>query len=200
MTPIGQHPQRLSTLPSRKTPPYATRLTNHLLLFLLTALSKYPKTGQSTKDGRPMPCKPLVQNLLLATVAALSLIACNLPSNFSTTPTSPEEQAKLNRALSAYQLPAKNIDPTSNPDPDIHHAIAGIYKIALAQKLTFDGTHADQGVIIVGKQGSEAPILMALSVYKSQGRLVTSDTTTCNGMDSDDCLNMRNRLMREIQK
>ena len=101
-------------------------------------------------------------------------------------------------ALQGYQLPSASVAPTMNPDPDVQQAIMRMSQIAPSQGLIFDGTRANEGIIIVGKPGSAGPILLALSVYKTQGRVATQDCSFAKGTDFREGMKMKDQFFSQL--
>ena len=112
--------------------------------------------------------------------------------------TSPDQHGKLMAVLQGYQLPTQSVAPTANPDPDVQQVIVRMGEVARSQGLVFDGSRANQGIVVVGKQGTGGPILLALSVYKTQGRVATQDTSASNGLDFSEGMKMKDRFFSRL--
>ena len=107
---------------------------------------------------------------------------------------------RLEALTGNYQLPPRSIPPAENSDPAIARAIEGAAVIAEKQGLTFDGSHAGEGVMIVGRAGRGGPILLAVMIYKAGERLVMQSHGECNGLDSEEGDRIRREFLLALQK
>ena len=141
-----------------------------------------------------------IRFFLIAWLAAglASFVGCASSGSSAAAAPSGDEQGKLMTVLQGYQLPAQSIAPTVNPDQDVQRAIVRMSQIAQSQGLVFDGSRARDGIVVVGKQGSSGPILLALSIYKKQGRVAMQDTSFAKGMDFREGMQMKERFLNEL--
>jgi hypothetical protein len=100
--------------------------------------------------------------------------------------------------LAGYQLPAASVPPAPNADPDVQAAISKMAGVAAEQGLIFDGSRTSQGIVVVGRQGTGGPVLLALSVYKKGGRVAVQDAFNANGADYRDGMKMRQQFLSAI--
>jgi hypothetical protein len=137
-----------------------------------------------------------------AAIGVMFLIGAGCQSDTSSIPSeppaakqvSPDQHGKLMGALEGYQLPAQSIAATSHPDPAVQQVIVRMSQIAQSQGLVFDGSRANEGIVIVGKQGSGYPILLAVSVYNTPRGVATQDTSRSNGLDYREGMKMKERF------
>ena len=102
--------------------------------------------------------------------------------------------------LSNYQLPKQSILAQTNPDPQIDKVIQRMQQAAANQKLTFDGSLVADGIVIVGKQGQSAQMVLVISVYTKDNRIAIHDVYNFNGLDFDEGTQMRTEFLQALRK
>ncbi len=99
-----------------------------------------------------------------------------------------------------YDLPPRSVEPTPHRDAPVNSVIRQLQRIADEQGLIFDGRHAAQGLVVIGRPGIADDILLALAVYHGRGRLGIQHLPDWAEADTDAGRTIQRNLLTAIAR
>ena len=87
-----------------------------------------------------------------------------------------------------YQLPSRSIAPSPSSEVEMELAFNKMAAIAADQKLIFDGSRSSRGIIVVGRQGANGPMIVAVAIVPKSGYVALLDARSMTrGMRPSPC-------------
>lgn len=110
------------------------------------------------------------------------------------------EDVKLKEALRDYKLPSRSVPPAPSSEVEMELAFNKMAVIATDQKLIFDGTRASRGLIVVGKQGANGPMIVGVAIVPKGGYVAMLDVPIYDERDTVEAEKMHEAYITAVKR